>query len=270
MPARSHPLIARLRALAAPGPVIVAHRGASRQFPENTLESFTAAARLGVAMQEFDVRVTRDGQLICIHDDSFDRTTDAATRIGPGSLVAETTMDRVGELDAGSWHPYGKPASVPKLAAALDVMLPDAIPLIEHKAGSAAAYVDELRRLDRLSQCILQSFDWRFVAEAHRLAPDLCLAALGPTRGIDQPDAAALELAAGTGAQMIHWDHRQLTTADVERIHAADMLVCTYTCDDEEGMRHGAAIGIDAICTNVPGTMLELARAGDLARPATD
>ena len=86
---------------AAPGsrsrdPRLVAHRGLLRHAPENTLANFTACLGLGLGF-ETDLRRTRDGQLVCIHDATVDRTTD-----GTGA-VAERTLAELQRLDAGSW-----------------------------------------------------------------------------------------------------------------------------------------------------------------------
>ena len=89
---RPHPVFDHLLGLGADGPVVVAHRGDRVHHPENTLAAFQAAAELGAPMQEFDVRVTRDGALVCLHDATLDRTTDAATLLGPGALVAQITL----------------------------------------------------------------------------------------------------------------------------------------------------------------------------------
>jgi glycerophosphoryl diester phosphodiesterase len=77
-------------------PLIVAHRGLLRHAPENTLANFRACLELGLGF-EFDVQKTRDGHLVCIHDDTVDRTTN-----GRGKL-AEMTLDELRRLDAGSW-----------------------------------------------------------------------------------------------------------------------------------------------------------------------
>ncbi|MCA8974426.1 MAG: hypothetical protein KDC98_06875 [Planctomycetes bacterium] len=261
MSQRRHPLFDRLAELAGNGPIVVAHRGNSLAFAENTLPAFHSAKELGVRMQEFDVRRTRDGKLICIHDASLDRTTNSAELLGPGALVALTGFDRIRDLDAGSWHPAGcGPTGVPTLAAALEVMLPDSIPLIEHKAGLASDYVTELRRLDRIEHCILQSFDWTFVAAAQELAPELAVALLGPSPGCGSPDANSLACANEIGAGMLHWHDRSLTRDDVRRVHASGLLVCTYTTDDELGFLGAALMGIDATCTNAPARLLALGR----------
>ncbi len=263
----SHPLFDQLRATARAAPLVVAHRGASGSHPENTLAAFLAARSLGVPMQEFDVRATRDGALVCVHDETFDRTSDAAMRLGPGALVAQMSLAEVLTLDAGAWK-GGRHANerVPTLAAALAAMLPTCVPLIEHKAGDASAYVDSIARTNAMPRCILQSFDWEFLTMARRLAPGLAIAALGPNDRFTEPTAAALAAARALGAGMLHWEANALTRADVARIHADGMLVCTYTTDHELGWCGGARLGFDAMCTNEPERMLATARLGALQR----
>lgn len=268
LPARMaslHPVFDAVRRLTQQGPLVVAHRGNSSRFAENTLPAFRSAAELGVPMQEFDVRCTRDGQLVCIHDESPDRTSNAAQVLGPGALVAQTTLAELHRLDVGSWHAGTGPATIPTLAEVLAVVQPG-IPMIEHKAGDAADYVSELQRLGVLQSCIVQSFDWAFVEQCKRLAQALAVAVLGPSDAVPRPDDAALARARELGAGMVHWHHRALTGDDVARIHAAGMLLCTYTTDDEAGLRGGAAMGFDAMCTNVPALMNTLRSSGVLRR----
>jgi glycerophosphoryl diester phosphodiesterase len=76
---------------------ICAHRGAMDTHPENTLAAFREAVRLGAHMIEFDVRMTKDGHLVILHDETVDRTTN-----GKGK-ISELTIDEVKHLDAGSW-----------------------------------------------------------------------------------------------------------------------------------------------------------------------
>lgn len=81
-----------------PGNIYVAaHRGWPDKYPENTMESFRAAAKLGVDQLETDVRITKDHELVLIHDETVDRTTN-----GTG-LVCEKTLEELKKLDAGSY-----------------------------------------------------------------------------------------------------------------------------------------------------------------------
>lgn len=80
------------------GPLVVAHRGASATLPEHTLEAYLRAIEDGVDGLECDVRLTRDGHLVCVHDRRLDRTSNGR---GP---VSARTLDQLEELDFGSWR----------------------------------------------------------------------------------------------------------------------------------------------------------------------
>jgi len=95
---------------------ICAHRGANETHPENTLAAFREAVRLGAHMIEFDVQITKDKQLVIMHDKSVDRTTN-----GKG-LVSDLTLSEIKKLDAGSWKSLQfKGEKVPALKEALAV-----------------------------------------------------------------------------------------------------------------------------------------------------
>lgn len=259
------PIFAHLRHLAAAGPVVVAHRGDSRSAPENTLRAFRAAAEAGAPMQEFDVRATRDGVLVCLHDATLDRTTDAATVLGPGALVAQLDAAELLPLDANRGSGQAR-EPVPTLAAALATILPSAVALVEHKAGSPDAYLAVVRGLAALPSCILQSFDWSFLAALRAAAPECALAVLGPTEAHPELDATAIAAAHELGAGMVHWAAESITAGQVQACHQHGLLVCTYTTDDEPGLQGLAALGVDALCTNDPGFALALQRRGGLRR----
>jgi glycerophosphoryl diester phosphodiesterase len=79
-------------------PFVVAHRGASVDYPEHTLAAYDLALKEGADGVECDVRLTSDGHLVCVHDRRVDRTSTGA------GLVSEMTLAQLGELDYGSWH----------------------------------------------------------------------------------------------------------------------------------------------------------------------
>lgn len=246
----------RLLQLTADGPAVIAHRGDSATYPENTQLAFAAAVQLGVPLIEFDVQTTADGQLVCLHDACLDRTSDASTHLGPGAQIQHLRHAEVQRLDTGTWkHPRFAGARIPTLEEALGTMLPRVLPMIEHKAGTASQYVELLRRLDVVDDVLLQSFDWQFVAAARALEPRLTLGLLGPHRHGERPDDTAFAVAAQLHASFVHWSAHSLSRADVARIHRAGMLCFTYTTDDELGWHGGRALGIDGMCTNTPGAM---------------
>ena len=131
---------------------ICAHRGASHTHPENTLAAFHEAIRLGAHMIEFDVALSKDGQLVLMHDATVDRTTD-----GKG-FVSDLTLSELQKLDAGSWKDSRfKGQRVPTLDEALAIM-PDNIWLNVHLKGQAKLAEDVTERIvahSRLHQACL-------------------------------------------------------------------------------------------------------------------
>ena len=79
-------------------PPVIGHRGACGHAPENTLVSFRRAAALGVRWVEFDVRLSRDREVVVLHDEGLERTTNG------GGLVAEKDWAELQALDAGAWY----------------------------------------------------------------------------------------------------------------------------------------------------------------------
>lgn len=131
---------------------ICAHRGASDTHPENTLSAFREAIRLGAHMIEFDVALTKDNQLILLHDRTLDRTTDG---VGP---VANSTLAELKQLDAGIWkNPRFKGERIPTLDEALAVM-PENIWLNVHLKGGvllAEKVTEQIVKSKRLRQSFL-------------------------------------------------------------------------------------------------------------------
>lgn len=108
---------------------ICAHRGAMDTHPENTIAAFKEAIRLQAQMIEFDVRLTKNGKLVILHDETVDRTTYGTGKIG------ELTLNQVRLLDAGSWKsPDFEGEKIPTFTEALAVM-PDNIWLNVHLKG---------------------------------------------------------------------------------------------------------------------------------------
>lgn len=101
----------------ADSPIPVAHRGLLRHAPENTLPAFAACLELGMGF-ELDVRMTKDGRLVVLHDDNIQRTTN-----GPSRSIRDMTLKEVQLLDAGSWFdPAFAGVRVPTLEETLELV----------------------------------------------------------------------------------------------------------------------------------------------------
>lgn len=119
---------------------VVAHRGAKKFAPENTLAAFKKAYEMGADYCEMDVRMTKDSVLIIMHDSKVDRTTNGSGK------VSEMTLEEIKALDAGSWFgPAYVGEKVPTLREVLQQMKDKIIPDIDFKAGDPTLVIHLLQ-----------------------------------------------------------------------------------------------------------------------------
>ena len=147
--ARQTPLTETLRAASRTAPLVVAHRGDSGEFPENTVPAFRSAVKKSADLVELDFRESSDGVLFCFHDGTLDRTTDVRRRLERMKVKPEELpWATIVTLDAGRWkHPRFAGTRVPTLKQAIAAIRPGAVPLIEHKSGSPKRLVALLREV---------------------------------------------------------------------------------------------------------------------------
>lgn len=258
------PLLEALRKASADGALVVGHRGASEDLPENTLAAFRAARAAGAQIIEFDVHQTKDGAWVVMHDATCDRTTDAVARFGRKDVrLDELLLSQVRELDAGSWR--GKQFAgekVPTLQETLAAIAP-AVPMVERKGGDAQALADELRRLGALDTSLVQSFDWEWVAAFRKAAPTAVVGALGGK----ELGAERLAEVVRLGVQFVHWDHRTLRVEDADALRGKGLWFGVYTVDPDVLLLGAAALGCDFVTTNRPGRLAALRQHGRLGKP---
>lgn len=255
---------------AAPALLDIAHRGASVAAPENTLAAVRAAAALGADMVEVDVRRTRDGALVVVHDATWTRTTDVA-RVLPSRRpwrVADLTLAEVRLLDAGSAHsPVHAGEPVPTLSDVLDLVGDLGLGLqLELKSPSAyAGIVDDLlaelrawvaRSAGRpIPPVVVQSFDIVAMKELATRAPGVRVGVLGT------PPPSHLPVLAGW-AQQVNPRHTTVDRAYVERVHALGMGCLVWTVDRPWAMRRAVRLGVDGVITNRPDLLRSVLDAG--------
>jgi glycerophosphoryl diester phosphodiesterase len=227
-------------------PLGVAHRGASREAPENTLAAFRRALKAGAAAVECDVQRTRDGRLVVIHDQTVDRTTN-----GRGPVVS-LTFDECRRLDAGAW--FGSAFAgerIPSLDEVLDLLRGQALVFLEIKHGpmfyeGIEAQVGEaLRRHGMEHAALVMSFDHPAVRTMREVAADVATAIIYRAR---LGDVAAAARAVGADALCPEW---RLVSGDVVAdAHAAGLGVFPWTIDEEAAMRRCLAAGCDGVTSN--------------------
>ncbi|HHW48137.1 MAG TPA: glycerophosphodiester phosphodiesterase, partial [Clostridiaceae bacterium] len=156
-------------------PVVIAHRGAPKHAPENTIAAFRKALELGAEGIELDVHLSADGHLVVIHDEKVDRTSD-----GKG-LVKEKTLEELKALDFGSWFSKEfKGETIPTLDEVLELLKSwTGIINIEIKGGSVFyPNIEEkvVRKIEKLKieeKIIISSFNHYSLVEIKKLNPKI-------------------------------------------------------------------------------------------------
>jgi glycerophosphoryl diester phosphodiesterase len=242
--------------VASPGLLVIAHRGNSSEFPENTLPAFQSAVELNSDLVELDYHHTADGVPVVLHDATLDRTTNAAAVFGREKIeVARVPLAALAGLDAGSWFdPKFRGTGLPTLAESLDAIQTGSTTLIERKAGDAQTLVKLLEQKQLTDRVAVQAFDWDFVATCRRLSPTLVLGTLHGKPATEE----LIRSAAATGADLIVWNHEKIDREHIDLIHALGKKAWVYTVDDPQRAAQLIAAGIDGIITNKPVQMLEL------------
>ena len=241
-----------------PYPRWIAHRGAGKLAPENTLSAFRLGARYGYRMLECDVRLSADGVPFLLHDDDLDRTTD-----GHGPAGDRSWADLAG-LDAGSWHspPFAgeRLSTLADLAAFSRAQPQDHRVNLELKPGPGTADLTGrtvAREAERLWQDrpehrpLLTSFQPTALAGALAAAPGLPRGLL-VDRLPDAPgaDRAWLDTAADLACCAVVLQHRLWNADRVGLARAAGLRCLTYTVNDEQEARRLLALGLDGLITD--------------------
>lgn len=230
--------------------LVIAHRGDSAAFPENTLPAFESAVKVGADLVELDYHHTADAVPVVLHDATLDRTTNARDKYdNKGILVSKRTLEELVGLDAGRWKgEQFAGAHLPTLDESVRAIQTGSMTLIERKAGDAKTCVAYLRSKGLLSNVVVQSFDWNYVTDCHELAPELTLAALGR----DEVTGKRLDLVEKTGAKIAAWNEASLSSESIGRIHNRGLKAWAYTVDHPQRVQELIDLGIDGIITNKP------------------
>lgn len=243
-----------------PYPRWIAHRGAGTLAPENTLPAFRLGAQHGYRMFECDVRLSADGVLFLLHDDTLERTTDGH---GPAGRL---TMGQLAQLDAGSWHsPACAGAAIPTLHALVDACLAQGWLLnVEIKPNpgqaretgqAAGALLDRLWPADRDGHRpapLLTSFYPQALEGARAAAPHLPRGLLVDAfdRG-EYPDAAAaVALAVSLECCALVLNYGLWTPHTIALAHGAGLRCLGYTVNDAAAAQYLIGLGLDGLITD--------------------
>jgi len=240
-------------------PVLVTgHRGFSGAAPENTPASFRAAIAAGCDIIELDVHLSRDGEVVVIHDDTLERTTD-----GRGK-AAEQTFAELRRLDAGAWFdPSFAGERIPSLAEVLALARGRVLVNIELKKGKiplpytleelADTALREVEKAGMESQVLFSSFAPAAIDRIR--ARDLAL----PVALIrDRPWASPAEAGDGKIYPALNCKAVVLNEGNIRRARGEGIRVHVWTVNAPEEMARFISLGVDGIITNHPDRLVRL------------
>lgn len=276
---------------------VIGHRGAAAYAPENTLASFQLAQEMGADWFELDVHLTEDGQVLVIHDEKVDRTTN-----GHGN-VRDMTLAELRTLDAGSKKdPKYAGEKLPTLAEALDLAKAKSGMYLEIKNdgddtdlmakilndaagqthGSDGLLRDMMKRIEdsgtrnleltrktialvrerhMARRVVVQSFSPIVCAVMVAEAPEIRTEFLG-AQSEKHPEywENYLRWGALLPVKGMNVSHESITEEQMQAFHKAGRTVAVWTVDDEETMRRLVGWGVDGIISNRPDVVLRVVR----------
>lgn len=230
-------------------PPVIAHRGASAYAPENTLAAFQKAYELGVQWVEFDIMLAACGEIVVIHDDTLERTTD-----GTG-MVSAYSYDYLKTLDAGSWfNPVFKKECIPTLKMVIECLnMTNLSANIEIKGDAAQEerLIDQLIPLIEqnipLKRVLFSSFSFTALQMLHRKATHFPMGYL-----LHEWESDWEEKAHALDCLSLNLNHEILTQESVDTIKSSGKLLLSYTVNDPARAKTLLSWGVDAIFSDNP------------------
>ena len=236
---------------------IIAHRGASACYPENTLASFKGAIAQDADMAEMDVQLTADGEVVVFHDAKISRCTN-----GRGRLKTHT-LAQLKQLDAGGWfHERFSGEKIPTLAEVLRMCRGRIAVNIEIKADAVTDAVrggiEEkcLKMVELYGMCghaVFSSFEPRAVLHIRQINPRAPVAVLFDKKNDDGRPPS--EIVAALGADSFNCSRLELTGKRLADLKEHNIPVNVYSVNDEENMKKLIARGVDGIFTDRPDVL---------------
>ena len=241
-------------------PLIVGHRGASAEAPENTLASFRRAAEIGAEGVEFDVRLSKNGVPVVVHDETLLRTG------GLNALVKELTDTELGAVDVGSWFdPAFSGETVPTLEAVLQCLQGFTGRIyVELKCSGgeeeelASAVCSVIKASPMLPQLLVKSFRLSILPFVKCRCSEVGIAALFAPKVIRylRKEKYLVDIALEMGAGHLSLHKSLVTRKLMKKVEKKGLPVTIWTADNPRWVKKGMQLGLSAIITNDPAKML--------------
>jgi glycerophosphoryl diester phosphodiesterase len=250
-------------------PLIIGHRGASASAPENTLAAFKMAIESGADGIEFDVRLSRDGVPVIIHDETLKRTAGLPQRV---DTLSAAELQRT---NVGSWFSQSRELGptrfgeevVPILQSLLDLFSHNrAVLYLEMKSASArrvelaSACCTLIRANSFVDRTVIESFDLSAIEVVKSIDPEIRTAALFEPRLSSTLSLRGSKLlvdqATAVHANEIALHHSLANRRLIEKAQRAGLKVVVWTVDTPEWLERTHILNVDALITNDPARMI--------------
>ncbi len=228
------------------GAYVCAHRGDSHNAPENTMSAFRLAVENQADSIEFDVRQTKDGEYVVIHDESLKRTTDVDKKVG------EVTLEYIESLDAGSnFSEEYAGEKIPTLREVLEYCKEEDMPLnVELKPANTdredyvQGIINLLEEYDYLKHCVVACSDYGTLKKVKEINPDIktvyiMYVAYGDIGDMEYADIFSIQ-------------HSFITMRLVRNVHKYGKKIYAWTVDRENLISDLLLLDVDVIVTNNP------------------
>ncbi|WP_038899994.1 glycerophosphodiester phosphodiesterase [Dickeya dadantii] len=232
-----------------PYPAIVAHRGGGSLAPENTLAAIDVGAHHGHRMIEFDAKLSQDGQIFLLHDDTLERTSNG------WGVAGDLPWDKLVGLDVGSWYSrqfrgerlpllseVAKRCAQYGMAANIEIKPTTGC---EDQTGRVVALAARALWQNHPVAPLLSSFSVAALEAAQQAAPELPRGLL-----LDEWDDDWRALTERLGCVSIHLNHQLLDEARVRLLKDAGLRILVYTVNQPDRARNLLLWGVDCICTD--------------------
>ncbi|HKY29300.1 MAG TPA: glycerophosphodiester phosphodiesterase [Pyrinomonadaceae bacterium] len=229
-------------------PLIIGHRGAAAVAPENTLASFERAMRDGADGIEFDVRLSRDGIPVVIHDPTLTRTASINRE------VAKMPAAELASFDVPNLH------EVLTQFKQRDALLNIELKSERGELALANAVVQAIQNESMTTKVLVSSFDMTLISEVKRIDNSIRTAALFEPR-ISRPfdlvrKLKLIDVARAHDADAIALHHRLVSSPMVEKARQAGLEVVVWIVDNPQWVARARKLGITALITNNPAVMV--------------
>jgi glycerophosphoryl diester phosphodiesterase len=247
----------------AGSPLIIGHRGASAKAPENTMAAFRMAIDAGADGIEFDVRLTRDGVPVVIHDHNLKRTG------GVNHRVVDLSLADLKQIDVGSWFDASSFSKerVPTLEELFFLFEPtDHVLYLEMKCDPterdqlAKSCCDLLQRSSVKNRIIVECFDLQGIAAIKNIDGDIKTAALFEPSVRVPPSLpfayGIVNQAIAAKADELALHHRLVNRRLLDTADKANLRIAVWTVDNPDWVKRAYAQNIKALITNDPAAMV--------------